>query len=488
MMEKIKSGVLAFLIILSMGLTYRLWFGAPPLEEGIKPKYEDAYFTAPLSLEEIIAPAEIIFWKEEEKEKEHVFRRGEKEFVRLLAAGTSVLKRADKQILSRINDSEEEALLKTASSKITFNFSPVLPLNFLVPGATALDVHRADIILEERYYHIILEGEDKFAGRIFMNLNEQLLNNLVPQRSSLHHCLSGVLTLDLAELTCRELQEKGREIIPQGTGLPADEAKKQGQAEGKISAVNPAKGNEKEETSFSLIVANNSKLFVPVEEMQAGEILLKKENVDKEQLVRAFFFDPSMARRIEERDGAVFFTDGEKGLRIYPSGLVEYTAPKLERVFTPVSYSTALQKGAEYLGLYGGWLPGIYLVRAEGQSEGYRLFWETFYEGLPIRGERVGCEMAINEQGVLFYQRNFYQFIEEVGARQAFRPFEEALCRAALIYKKTFPGSEGILLGIEPVYYLSSGGKGTVKATPAWSVSISGMDTIYLHWQTLESL
>ena len=154
--------------------------------------------------------------------------------------------------------------------------------------------------------------------------------------------------------------------------------------------------------------------------------------------------------------------------------------------FLSVSYSTVLQKGAENLGLYGGWLPDTYLVRAEGQSEGYRLFWETFYEGLPVRGGRAGCEMAINEQGVLFYQRNFYQFIEDAREKKVFRPFEEALCRAVLMYKESFPGSEGVLLGIEPVYYISSSGRETVKAIPAWSVSIFGMDTIYLHWQTLD--
>lgn len=486
MLENIKTGVLVLLILLSLGLTYQMWFGAPPLEEGIRPKYEDAYFTEPLSLDEIIAPAEIIFWGEEEKEKAHVFRPGEKEFKRLVAVGNSVLKRLDKQTLNRISDTEEEALIKTASSKITFIFSTPMPSNFLVPGSPDLDIHSADIILEEHYYHIILEGEDKFAGRIFMNLNEQLLNNLVPQKSSLHLCLPEVLTLNLSEFTCRELQDEERENISDENLSAVD--KKQGQAEGKDSAVIPANEGGKEEIFFTLKPANKEKLFVPLEEMRAGEILLKKEIVDKDQLVRAFFFDPSMARRIEERDGAVFFTDGEKGLRIYPGGLVEYTAPKLERDFLSVSYSTALQKGAEYLGLYGGWLPGAYLVRAEKQSEGYRLFWETFYEGLPILGERPGCEMAINEQGVLFYQRNFYQFIEEAREKKVFRPFEEALCRAALIYKESFPGREGVLLGIEPVYCLSSSGKETVKATPAWSVSISGMDTIYLHWQTLDPL
>ncbi len=481
MLEKIKSGVLIFLILLSLILTYGLWFGAPPLEEGIMPRYEYAYFTDPCSLEEIVTPSDIIYFQEEKKEK-HVFRRGEDEYIRLWKEGASVLKRLTEQTLSRISDDEEEALLETVPLKISFIFSTPLPIAFFVPElvSLALDVQRAVIIPEEHYYLIILEGKDKFAGRIFMNLDEQLLDNILPQSSNSHICLPDVLTLNLAGYFLNE------------DVSPADEMKESATAEskGNDKASVPLSSNNtgEKELLYSLEIKKKGELFVPLEDLQAAEIILKKENVDREQLVRAFFFDLSMARRIEERDGAVFFTDGEKGLRIYPEGLVEYTAPKLERVSTTLSYSAALQKGAESLGIYGGWFPGIYLARVEKQNEGYQLFWKMYYDGFPLEGKSAGSEMTINELGVLFYQRNLYQIIEEVGDKKAFRPYKEALCQAAAFYRASFPGNEGVLLGIRPVYYLSFASKGTVKATPAWSVSIDGMDEIYLHWQTLNPL
>ncbi len=476
MLEKIKTGALIFLILLSMGLTYYLWFGIPPMDERIIPRYEYAYFTEPCPPEEIVTPSEIIF--SGGGEEIHVFRRGEKEYTRLWREGVSVLKRLRERTLSGISDLEEEEFLGKASSKISFVFSTPLPISFLVPelSSSVQDIQKAVIIPEEHYYLIILEGKDKFAGRIFMKLDEQLLASFLPQKSSPHFCLSDVLTLNFNGSSFEEIGNKEGDPDKNAT---AD-----------FSLQSTSDNTGKNELSFSLKVQKKGELFLPRGDLRAAEIIVKKEDVDREQLVRAFFFDLSMARRIDERDGAVFFTDGEKGLRIYPDGLVEYSAPKLEQSVASInmSYNAALQKGAENLGIYGGWFPGTYLVGAEKQNECYRLFWEVFYEGFPFQGASAGSEMVINEYGILYYQRNFCRIIEEIGEQKSFRPYEEALCRAVVLCRENLPGNEGVLMGIEPVYYLSPVGKADVKATPAWAVSIEGMDKLYLHWQTLEPL
>ncbi len=474
MQENMKTAALIFLILLSMGLTYHIWFGTPPLKEGAAPKYEYSSFAEPHSLKDIVTPSKIIFRGEETD----VFRRGEEEHLRLWMEGNLLVKRLGKQALNRISDSEKESMLESASPQIIFLFSIPLPLDFLLPWFTSpeVNIHRAAVILEEHYYSVIFEGGDIFAGRIFMNPNEQLLNSLVPRGSCPHFCLSDEPALDFLKSGFQETENDNASCEE---GPDAEETREQGRLSDSEE--------EKEEVNLSLSLRNRDS-YVPLENFSAAEILLKKESADRDELVKAFFLDPSMARLIEERDGAIFFTDGEKGLRIYPDGLVEYTAPKLEHISASVPYDAALQKGAENLAFYGGWPQGTYLVRAEKQSKGYRLFWETFYAGLPVVGNHVGSEMVISDRGLLFYQRNFYQFVEETGEKKAFRPFAEALGQAVLIYQETLAQSEGVLLGIEPVYYLSSPGKGVVKAIPAWAVSLSGLETLYLHWQTLEPL
>lgn len=476
MLEKIKTAVLIFLILLSMGLTYYLWFGIPPTDERMIAKYEYAYFTEPCSPEEIVTPSKIIFWGGEKEV--HVFRRGEEEYLRLWGEGVSLLKRLRERTLNGISDLEKEDLLKKASSKISFVFSTPLPVSFLVPELSlpVQDVEKAVIIPEEHSYLIILEGKDKFVGRIFRQINEQLLDSFHPQKSSPHVCLPDVLTLNINGSNLEEI------------GMGGDTGK---DVAGDLPLQSTSEKAGKKEFSFSLKVQKKGELFLPCGDLRAAEMIVKKEDVDRKQLVRAFFFDLSMARRIDERDGAVFFTDGEKGLRIYPDGLVEYSAPKLEQsagASMNMSYNTALQKGAENLGIYGGWYPGTYLVEAEKQNESYRLCWDVFYEGFPLQGASAGSEMVINDYGILYYRRSFCQIIEEIGEQKSFRPFEEALCRAVVLCREQLPSNEGVLMEIEPVYYLSPAEKANIKATPAWAVSINGLDKLYLHWQTLEPL
>ena len=476
MRENFKTVTLILLVLCSVGLTYHIWFGASPLKESAAPRYEYAHFVEQYSRKEIVTPSLIVF----EGEEEDVFRRGEGEYKRLWKEGGALLGRLGRQTFNRISEAEMEVLLEMASSKTIFMFMVPLPVTFFLPEFTPseLNICRIFIIWEEHYYYVILEGEEIFTRRVFMDADEQLLGNLRPRESCRHLCLPDRLIFDLPGNNFLEPGEG--DIVNLGTaGLPV------GESDGPGLPIRDVK--EDGENVFCLKLKDN-RIFVPLDSFAAAELSLQKEKIDKEELVRAFFLDPSIARLIEERDGATFFTDGEKGLRIYPDGLVEYTAPGLVHIPPAMPYSAALQKGAENLRLFGGWQPGIHLTRVEMQSEGYRLFWETFYAGLPLVGRRAGTELVINEIGVFYYQRDLYHVVGEIGEKGSFRPFDEALAKAVLIYRESYPENEGILLGIEPVYYFSVEGMGTAKAVPAWSVSISGLGTMYLHWQTLEPL
>jgi hypothetical protein len=194
-----------------------------------------------------------------------------------------------------------------------------------------------------------------------------------------------------------------------------------------------------------------------------------------------------MARRIEERDGALYFTNGEKGLRIYPSGLLEYTAPSQERRHSDISYSVALQKGAESHSLYGGWMPDIYLSEAEEVKGGYRFIWRAFLDGFVLEGGDIGIEILINEQGVSSYRRMCYVFGEELAGRKPFCSYTEALAQALLLKKDRLTKNKVTLLSLKPVYYLLQG-ENIEKAVPAWHINFAETGDIYLHWNTLEPL
>ena len=493
MLERIKTGILVVLVLSSIILTYRVWFGVPPLEDGKMTGYEYLYFADPYLPEEIVTPSEIIFTSKTPEpsepavtsissfREEHVFKPGEEEYRRFWAGGVSLLKSLKYQDINVISDEDRVLLNRETAVKISFCFSISLPLAFLVPelSSLALEIRRVDFFPNGENCLVLLEGEEVFAANILMSfVSEETAGFFYLQKPCLYYCLPDVLTLDLS----------GSGFLLSDGPLSEAEVGEEGAAASGFVIQQGIDGVEKDNEYFLLEINNKGELRVPLGDLQASEIILEKEYIDRDQLVKALFFDQSMARRIEERDGAVFFTDGEKGLRIYPDGLIEYTAPKLEQPSLSISFNTVLQKGTENLSLFGGWFPETYLTGAERQSQGYRLIWKNYFNGLPLQGDNAGSEMWINEQGVFFYQRNFYNLPEGMGDIKSFRSFEEALAQAVFLYKEFSLRDDGVLLEIEPVYYLTVQGEKNVVATPAWCISFEGMEKLYLHWLTLNPL
>ncbi|MDO9534040.1 MAG: two-component system activity regulator YycH [Bacillota bacterium] len=474
MLEKVKSILLILLIMMSLVLTYTLWFGRPPLQEGVVPRYEYAYFTHPLLLSEIIQPSKILFYEEENVL--HLYRRGDQEYVQLWDKGLDFLdKRLEMHNAKIISKEDVDGLFETFSSKIVYLFKPYFPLEYLMKTTMFpdLEIERAIILWEEESVYVILEGN----GNLLFPLSraEELYAGIIPEGRNPHILLS-------ASRTLRIPAEEEPHIPLEESTDDKDIQDIQGIEEEIIVNGSEEDENAKELHNWEIEVSGD--IFIQEADIWAAEVILKKEEINYEQLVRAFFFDLSMARRIEERDGALYFTNGEKGLRIYPSGLLEYAAPRLERVFSNMSYGTALQKGAESQSLYGGWLPDMYLSEAIHFLGGYRFLWSTFHEGLPLEGENTGSEMVINEQGVSYYRRSFHIVSEEIYERKPFRPYDEAIYRVLSLNREYFIEHPPVLLSMEPVYYR----KKTDQAVPAWAVHFEGLGIVYLHWITLDPL
>ncbi|HHT46090.1 MAG TPA: hypothetical protein GX004_02205 [Firmicutes bacterium] len=477
MFEKIKSGILLFLIFLSIFLTYKLWFGQPPLEEETVPHYEDIYFTVPPLPSRIILPSKIIYC--DDKQGIHFFPRGCKGFEQLCNKGLSIIKeKADLQNAKRISISDLDGLITTFSSRLVYHFDPSIPMDFILepPVFEEMPLEEAVFLWDEESLYVVFQGEENLL--LPLGGVDNLKKALLPDFNKPHRLLPPLLELDLSP-------REGNEGAPDNEGTPDIEEEAGGQGN---FIVNEGEGIIQNEGHLSWKIEIKGDIYVPEEDILAAEVSLKEEEIDHEQFVRAFFIDLSLARRIEERDGAIYYTDGEKGLRIYASGLVEFAFPRLERNLSGISYSLALQKAAESLSLYGGWPPGIYLDRVDNLGRGYSLLWGPVSAGLAFKGEQTGCEMEIDEQGVSYYRRNIYSIEEDVSERKPFRSYEEALWRVLSLEKERFREKNPVLLLLEPVYYLPPSGGVVKKAIPAWAVRFEGMEVKYLHWNTLEPL
>ncbi len=469
--EKIKSILLIFLVICSMVLTYRLWFGRPPLEEGTAPRYEYAYFTPLPPLSEIVRPQEIIFCG---GEKPYLYRRGEEEYRRLWSSGQKILARMlDPEKMKRCSSEEFEEARETASFKLTYVFDPPFPLEFSSDRLAAMGISAQKITFlwgkDNRV--IFVEGKDIYS----LALPGEAWSQEVFLPAVVKPCLQlpPVLFLNVADESAE---------VPSGSDFDTVETT----AETGAASVNNADDAGAEQVA-SYEIRVPGEIFVEEEGLTAAEIALEKEDLQREELVKAFFLDLSMARRIEERDGAFYFTNGEKGLRIYTSGLVEFTAPRLDSSLQQqMPYSLALQKGVENLSLYGGCPPATYLCAARENRNGYRLRWCRVTDGLVWEGENYGCEIVLNEQGVTIYRRNFPVAREGTAACLPFCPHEEALRQAIFLCRDKLPEKKATLLSLRPVYYLSAGKN--LQAVPAWAVDLAETGVIYLHWTTLKQL
>lgn len=465
MLEKLKSLLLVCLILSSMVLTYQLWFGRTFLEKGIVPRYEYAYFTPPPLQSEIVLPSEIFFFEQDDI---YLFHRGEKKYLNLWQKGLQLLtERVEMDKAKRVSSESRDDWTKTASSTLVYNFNPPVPLDNIVVAPTNMhmDIEKITFSWGEEHLDVFLEGEETIHVPVSETVH--LKDNFLPADENSHMLLPSLLILDTESMN---LIESSGEENQEETNLDGN-------------------SENSGEADFLLNLKINvaADIYIPLEEICAAEVALKKEELQQEQLVRAFFLDLSMARRIEERDGALYFTNGEKGLRIYTSGLLEYTAPQLERTQGDMSYSAALQESAESQSLYGGWMLHTYLYGAEKVKNGYRFLWRSYRDGYALVGENMGSEMIINRQGVSFYRRFFYAFGEEVSERKPFRSYKEAIVQSLLLNKEQLKKEEVTLLSLKPVYYLPEGKK-PEKAIPAWHINFAEIGDVYLHWCTLEPI
>ncbi len=546
MWEKFKLTILLLLIGLSLLQTYLLWFGQPLPQEGILPRYERAFFNDPPPVSRLVQPAQMVIQHGDEL---FFFGRGEETSARLwekcFALIASTLQRPG---LERVTE-ENIKFLEEIETRLVCRFDYTIPAEVFIPEVPlGIDLGVITLLWERQDLHILLEGEDAFLYRVPAALARDILEFLPEAGEDTYISLPAELELYAAS---QEKAEPELLLVPAGTTVPFDEAETEmepvtphagreeetaGEREpekeekgpeqdpgandlpGTPEAVDgrPGEGldekavdgdheglqeevlspeapatetleplEERPERVWHIQVKGN--ILVPENKLWAAERSLGPENIDLDQLVRAFFIDTTMARRIEERDDALYFTDGERGLRIYASGLVEYTAPKLEQVLSRIDYFTALQKGAENLSLFGGWKSEAYLDKIERQSTGYALTWQLYDRGFRLAGDHIGCKMIVNEQGVPYYQRKFPVIGEALFEKRPFSSYESALYHAIMLMPEAFHDNRVTLLSLEPVYFIPGEGQ-PEKAIPAWHIHLQETGPAYLHWETLEQL
>ncbi|MBS3989800.1 MAG: hypothetical protein KGZ44_07625 [Dethiobacter sp.] len=235
-----------------------------------------------------------------------------------------------------------------------------------------------------------------------------------------------------------------------------------------------------------LVVDGEDKILIPEDLPYLAPFSIRSEMLDTEKLLRSIFINQAMVRRIEERDGAVIYTDGQRGLRLFPSGQIGYTSPKSEPGQEAMELGQALRRAAQYLQFMGGWpvhlwvdpfsaaqnLPGSHL---QGQVETISLV--SVQEGMRLLAAEPAVKLLFSDRGVIDYKRQIVLLDSPLGTERALIDPRQAVQSVAEYLKAET--TVGRLIQVYPAYYVGHG-----TAQPAWVFLFKHGQTVFVQGHT----
>lgn len=195
-----------------------------------------------------------------------------------------------------------------------------------------------------------------------------------------------------------------------------------------------------------------------------------REELRTDEIIRSFFLTHSI---IQEADGVKTYTDGFGALRIFTSGMMEYTAGTQGNEAVFLDQPQLMQSSINFLSAHGGWPGSMLPVYLSNFGDSVRLEFASFAKGLPIAGDKVGIALEFQQGQVSSYQRQLVVETETVTEALAeARPLGQHLASETQVGKFFTEGSKRIS-DLAPVFYLQQN-----RLIPAWRVA-TGDEFVY---------
>lgn len=330
MMEKVKTAVLIALVALSLLQSYLLAYSMPGL--GVTVRSEQDYVTAeplgtPSSVESVIFPEELVLHMGDNRHT-------------VLYPGTQFY---DMILKQRIVGREFKGLQRSPAASldweeirsndigIELRFGSGLPVDLL---QKLLKLEGDLLFLNERIERIwIFKITDSEEVRTFFFSSDG----------------ENVYEAVRADLTVRDVQD----YVGFGEHLPLYRMTADG-------------------------------LYIPVEPIQANEVIYPYETYSPEQMQRSLFFDSSTTKAIVDRSGAEIFTDGKRGLKVEQNGLwISFTnsAAGQSSDFQP---SENVYVSVDFVNQQGGW-DGVHrLMSSTPEEEKKHVLFRKYVDQYPV--------------------------------------------------------------------------------------------------------
>ncbi len=428
MVEKIKSVVLAILVFSSLFLTYQLWYSKQPAELIVEDTYERVIMEPPRPLDEVFFPSLLTIATEDGWIIPDRENSGFKAIWEVVRNSIATLEKDPQNIAAVIAEGEKLAVLY---------FKPLLPAG--------------------QDYNWTINYPSLRISQIFIQRHENQLWMVA-------------IAANEEAIYARELQ--------------ADMANP---LEGTIAVLKDSQAVTYFQLSEDLFylsgeasVVIQDPIFLPTEPLIMTRLALKPETYNRDQLLKTFFVDYSLARIIEEKDGGLIYTDGEKGLRLTSSS-IEYSNPRLEQTLVNIEYYDALVNCNNYISYHGGWLPGLRLETLEmtgwNQAGAYAGQWRMYFSGYPLFTS-IPTKVILNDRGMVHFSRSLYHIDESIQLDNTLvetANWLEALEKAVVLLDEERAGLRSYLRveAMRPAYAAVNIGQ-SIIAEPVWFIQVNG--------------
>ncbi len=208
-------------------------------------------------------------------------------------------------------------------------------------------------------------------------------------------------------------------------------------------------------------------------------VICRTARVDPEEMAASFFVDRSLVRRIVEKDGAVIYTDGQQGLRVYPSGMLEYCAALPQADPGLPQLGAALRQLCDFASTHGRCPPGCFLAQVSIMGglpahQGYSFVFGMRCAGLPVLGPRAALEATVGPYGV----RTYVRYLRELEVHQSRLPLILAAEEAVHLALEVTENPHAQVVDVYLAYYDPSAPTWERQLRVVWVVAFAGGRTV----------
>ncbi|MFD0621373.1 YycH family regulatory protein [Paenibacillus sp. GCM10027629] len=221
--------------------------------------------------------------------------------------------------------------------------------------------------------------------------------------------------------------------------------------------------------------------YLPDKPLNMVQIEVPYEVFTAEQMQHNLFFDPSTTRNIKEKDGSEIYTDSKRSLQVRPEHQwVTYSDP-VARVEGANDVSENVLSAVQFVNQHGGWNGTHRLSISPVQVDGTEVVFQQYYGGYPIVTDSMfrfgNIRLSVQQGVVTSYQRSLI-YLDDRASLKQLRTLQGG-DELAMMFKRYLDTTNNKVQWVFPAYRPFLTDK-VIRLIPTWAVRLEDGSMDYL--------